>query len=71
MNRASKGLVEEIDNPWVPVPGESMGIGDSGFPVYSSVTIPVPVEVFGPGKGYVWWTEFGDKWCSTRIGYFI
>ena len=45
----------------MPVLGKSMGIGNSRFSVYSSIIIPVPVEVFEPGKGYVWWTKFGDK----------
>ena len=23
--------------------------------------------MFGPGKGYVWWTKIGVKWGSTVI----
>ena len=44
------------------ISGKSLGIGDSRFPVYSSITTSVSVEMFRPGKGYVWWTEFGEKW---------
>ena len=47
--------------------GEFLGIGDSGFLVYSSITTTVPVEALEPGKGYVWWTEFGVKRCSIGL----
>mgnify|MGYP004715964785 CR=1 FL=1 len=57
----------KIDKTMRTVPGEFLGIGDSGFPVYSSITTTIPIEAFGSGKGYVWWTEFGVKRCSTGL----
>ena len=43
----------KIDKTMRTAPGEFFSIGDSGFPVYSSITTSVSVEVFRSGKGYV------------------
>ena len=49
----------KIDNPWVSVPGKFLGIGDSRFPVYSTITIPVLVWRSGPIRGMFGDLDFG------------
>ena len=60
-------MVEENGYAMGIVYMEFLSIGDSGFLVYSNIATFVPIEALEPDKGYVWWTKFGVKWCSTGL----